>query len=139
MQRPLDIYVLAAVTPTTNKLEIACDGSASVVWKVASSLVTDPSVRTTTTRIYPEDVLEAKIVVERSVNDPDSHCHEGPTFSADVRLSTASTDFIIVGQINVKNQLLCNRFESIRISQSFAVSGVSAVNRANFKTGRVQA
>ena len=68
-------------------------------------LVRDPAVNTATARIDPEEVLEAKVLAQRLVDDLDGDRHERPAAVADGSAGAAEAHVVIVGHIDIKDQL----------------------------------
>ena len=65
----------------------------------------------TTTGIHPQHVLKAKIIAQDSVDDLSSHGDEGPTPLADLFVSTARSDRIVVCHVDIKDELSKQRLE----------------------------
>lgn len=84
-------------------------------------------------------MLESEVVPQSNVNHFDSHSDKLPTFVADISLVTTGTDIIVIGQINIKTQLLGYRFEGRGFTESLSIARVSAVYWANFESGRHEA
>lgn len=134
MQRSPDVDLLAAFVAASQKLEVSSNRSAFLVVHFSCSLVTDPCVSTSPSGVNPEDMLEAKVFSQRSIDDFDGHCDESPTLLANVGAGTASSDLIVICHIDIKNQLFCNRTESTRFAKRFSVSWVCRVLGTDFET-----
>lgn len=48
---------------------------------------------------------ESKVLTQRHVDDPDSHCNKLPALVADIRLVTARSDVVIICQIDIEAEL----------------------------------
>lgn len=77
-------------------------------------------------------MLETKVFSQCRVNDLDSHRHKCPALPANLGFTTASSNLIIVGQINIKNQLLGNRAEAF--AHGFPLAWIGRIHRANLET-----
>lgn len=135
MQWPAHIDLLPALGTAPDDLEIARDGPSLLVIHNAGLFVANPRVSTTTTRVHPHDVLEAKVIPQGHIDRLDGHCHELPTFIADVGLVTARPDIIVVCQIDIEAQFFSQGFESRRVAQGLPLAGVRVVDGPNLKTG----
>lgn len=133
MQRPSQIHPLTTLGTTDNDLEIASNDGPLTVIQIPRGFVRDPGVDTSSPRIYPHDVLESKVVAERSSNNLDSHGHKLPALVADVCLVTAGTDIVVVGQINIETELFGQRAEAREVQ--LAVARIGRIHGTNFDSG----
>jgi len=136
VERPLHINTLATLSSALNNLKISSDSSPLLVIHLPSFLVTHPCVSSSSSRVYPHNVLEAKIITQCHINNLDSHSDELPAFIADIGLVTACPNVIVIGQIDIETKLFCNRLESGSFPQRFAVARIRAIDGSNFESGR---
>ena len=135
MQRPPHIDLLPALRTALDHLQITSNRPPLLVIHSPRLLVADPGVGTTSTRVHPHDVAEAKVLAEGEVDNLDGHGHELPAFVADVGLVAAGTDVIVVCQIDIEAQLLGEGLEGSVAAQGLAVARVGCVDGADFETG----
>ncbi len=90
-------------------------------------------------RVDPHDVLKAKVFPQRCINYLDGHSDERPAFVTDIGFLTTCTYLVIVGQVNVEDQLFCRWTKRCRLAKSFSIAGIRGVYRTYFKARRVQA
>ena len=58
---------------------------------------------------------------------------------ADVGFVAASSDFVVVCQVEVEDQFFGHGPECSGFAEGFAITGIGSVNGADFKTGGVEA
>jgi hypothetical protein len=103
--------------------KILCHGRTTRVRQFARSFVAHPGVDTTTARIKPSHVRESKVFFKALIHDLDSHLHESPASAANFGSGTsAPTDVVIVGQVNVKDEFALDWLEGI-FRQRFVILG----------------
>ena len=83
-------------------------------------------------------MLEAEVLPQSSVDDFDSHGDKSPAFVADVSFIATGTDLVVICQIEIEDELLCEGTEGGRFAESFAVARIGCVDRADFEAGRVE-
>jgi len=69
------------------------------------ALVRHPAMDTTTTRVDPEQVLEAKVLAQRRVQHLDGRDHETPALVADGGTLAARADVVVVRQVDIEHEL----------------------------------
>lgn len=106
VQRPLDIDLFATLRATLDYFQVVCYGPALLVIHRPSLLVAHPSVGTSSSRVHPHDVVEAKVVSQSHINNFDGHGHELPAFVADSSLVTACSNVVVISQIDIEAELL---------------------------------
>lgn len=136
MQRPLEVDFLPALVATTEELEVVGNALSFLVIHVSCTLVADPGMSTSPSGINPKNVLEAKVFPQSGINDFDGHGDEGPALLADVGAGTTCPDLVIVGHVNIEDQLLGDGTEGAGLSEGFPVAGICRVDRPDFETGR---
>ena len=105
MQWSFDVDFLPALRPTFYDFEVSCHSSSLVIIHGSSALIADPGMGSSTARVDPHDVLEAKVVSQGCIYDFDSHSDKRPTFVADVGFVAAGSDLVIVCQIDIEDKL----------------------------------
>jgi hypothetical protein len=95
-----------AILGAAEDIHVSRNGRPHLVVHGASLLVADPSVGTTTTRVHPHDVLEAKVLSQGRVDDFYGHGHELPALVADIDLVAARSHVVVVCQIDIEAELL---------------------------------
>ena len=73
--------------------------------------VRDPAVDAPAPRVHPEEVLEAEVLAQGPVQDLEGERHELPALVADGRAGAAGPDVVVVGHVNVEDELLLERLE----------------------------
>lgn len=106
MQRPLDIYFFATLRATLDYFQVVCYGPALLIVHRPGLLVAHPSVGTSSSRVHPHDVVEAKVVSQSHVDNLDGHGHELPALVADGGLVTACSNVVVISQIDIEAELL---------------------------------
>lgn len=137
MQRSTEINSLAALG-AGHQLQVGSDGLSVVVFQYPCPLIADPCMNTTATRVYPEDMVEAKILSQCGIDNLNAHGYELPALVTDVRLVAARADVVVVRQVNIEAQLLRDRLEDRRRPDRPAISGIRRVDRSNLDTSRHQ-
>jgi hypothetical protein len=79
-------------------------------------------------------MLESEIIPQSYVDNLDSHRNELPTFITDVCLVAASSNVIVVSQINIEAQFLGNWFEGVCFPKSFALSRICTIHGSDFES-----
>lgn len=82
VRREVDFFCL--LLSTLDDLDIADEGFASIGVQLPCPVIANPAMDTTSTRVNPEEVLEAKVFPENLVNDLDRNGHPVPAFVADI-------------------------------------------------------
>ena len=90
------------------------EGLALVVGEVHCVWVGYPEMDAPTAGVDPEEMVEAKLIAEGSVEDANCDGYEGPAPVADVGCGTAGADGIIVCHIDVEDELALERDKSAR-------------------------
>ena len=94
---------LPALRTALDDFEVSRNGSPFLIIHGSGTLIADPGVRASTTRVDPHDVLETEIVSQRGVDDFDSHSDERPTLVTDVGFIAAGSDLVVICQIDIEN------------------------------------
>lgn len=102
MQWPLHIHLLSTLSTSLEYLQITGNGPSFLVFHSSCLLVAHPRVCTTTTRVNPHDMLEAKILSQRNIDHLDSHGYELPAFDANVGLVATCSDVVVVCKIDIE-------------------------------------
>lgn len=139
VQWPPHIHLLTALRTTLYHLKVTGNSPSLLVVQAADLLVAHPGVCTSATGVNPHDVLEAKVVSQRRVDDLDRHGHECPALVADVGLVAAGTNVVVVRQVDIEAQLLGEGLEGGRVAERLAVARVGGVDGADFETRRHEA
>mmetsp|Transcript_25492 Transcript_25492/g.78556 ORF Transcript_25492/g.78556 Transcript_25492/m.78556 type:complete len:312 (-) Transcript_25492:249-1184(-) len=105
VERRLELRLLCRVLVARDDGEVLDDGEARVVGELAARGVGDPAVDAAAARVDPHDVLEAEVVAERGVDDFDGRVHVVPALAADARALAAGPDVVVVGKVNVEDEL----------------------------------
>lgn len=105
------VDLLPALSATADYLEVSGDRPTLLVVHRPRLLVAYPGVCTSSSRIHPHDMLEAKVLAQRHIHYLDSHGDELPTAVADIGLVAARTDLVVVRQIDIEAQFLGQRFK----------------------------
>lgn len=134
VKRTLNVDFLAALVATAQQFEVVCDTPPLLVVHFSGALVADPGVSASSTRVDPQDVLEAKVLPQCCVDHLDGHCDKGPAFVADVCALTARSDVVVIRHIDIKDQLFGDRAECTGFAQRLPVTRVGRVDGADFET-----
>lgn len=105
VQRSPDINLLPALRTALDDFEVASNSFTLLVVHVSRLLVANPGVSSSSSRVDPHDVFESKIISQCDIYHLDGHSHELPAFVADVRLVAASSDIVVISQIDIETQL----------------------------------
>ncbi|KAI3494657.1 hypothetical protein L1887_40473 [Cichorium endivia] len=132
----IDLFDLAGTA--LDDLEPSDDGFARVVGEVESFAVRDPYMDTTTTRIDPEQMLEAEILAQRLVEHLHRDGDKRPATLADALTRTACAHLVVVRHVDIEYQLALHGLER-SLLHGFAVFGLGRVDRANLESRRVEA
>lgn len=118
-----NIDLLDLILATLDDLEEGDKSASLIVVEIHSESIRYPAMDTTTTRVDPEEVTEAKGFWQVSklnsnlptsqsfVEDLHSRSNETPAAFADLLVRAASTDLVIVGHIDIENELTALRLK----------------------------
>ena len=90
--------------------------------------VRDPAVDAPAPRVHPEEVLEAEVLAQGPVQDLEGERHELPALVADGRARAAGPDVVVVGHVNVEDELL---LEWLEVSDLVVVARPGVVHGAD--------
>ena len=84
-------------------------------------------------------MFEGQVVPQGRIDDLDGHGNEGPTFVTDVGLIATGPNVVVVGQIQIEDQLFVQRSEVTGFAQGLAIAWVGGIDRTDLESRRVQA
>ena len=116
-RRLVTCYFVAVLLTACNQGHVIHNWAALCVVHFPSSLVTHPTVDSSSSGIHPQQMFEPEIFSQHSVNDLSSDAHEFPTSVANVSPRTTSSDVVVVSHINIKDKFL------VKCSKSRALDG----------------
>ena len=99
-----DIDFLRHIQSSFDHLEPAHDSFALLVRKHHRFHIRDPAMNTTSPRIHPENVPEAELYAQRSVEDFYGDSDIAPASLAYPLSIAASSNFVIIRHIDIKNK-----------------------------------
>ena len=95
-------------------------------------------MHTTTSRIDPHYVLEAKVFAQCRVDHLNGHTSKWPAFGADIGCCAARSDVIVICEIYIEYELLAERFEGGALPQCFPVARIGSIHRSDFESGGIK-
>lgn len=131
------IDLAGCLLASLDDFQIPNDGLSLLHGQFSCSLIGNPTMHTSSTRIDPEQVLEPKIFSQHTVNDLDGNGHEFPALSADITTATTRSDFIVICHINIKHQFTLQGLE-LGCSKHLFVLGLDVVDSTQIDLVRIQ-
>lgn len=95
--------------------EVVGDGGAHVIGHDARARVADPAVNAAAARVDEEQVLEAEVLDEDLVERACRERHDRPTSVARLDLLDVAVEELVVGQVNVDQELALHRLEELEL------------------------
>jgi len=95
--------------------EVVGDGGAHVVGHDARARVAAPAVDAAAARVDEEQVLEAEVADEDLVEHARREGHDRPTPVARLDLADVAVEELVVGQVNVDQELALHRLEELEL------------------------
>jgi hypothetical protein len=96
---------------TLDDSEPTDDRLALIIGELQSFFVGNPQVNATATGVHPEEMTEPKLIANSRIEDAHSDRDECPAATTYVRTRAAGTNGIVIGHINIEDELSLLRRE----------------------------